>query len=261
MMNVGIFNIGEFFVQNGISQSSILSPLLFNIYMTEFDEFVISLMRASLKGKIYNEDKRRRAYTDMISEFSTSRLGILLKKSGSIEGVRSELCARKKEYYEKYRKSKYAGSLQYVRYVNDLIIGIVGSRELVSDIQQKISVFIKSNLHLDIIRNRLFNGKDTPIIFLGFLIKFVNCFNSSKVNCNTSVSIAKYKRRVLCRFKHSNARLAKAVSFRIKKNLILALQVELGNKPFNNQEIKNSTKRLAKKFKDFVLVENPALAR
>jgi Type II intron maturase len=130
-------------------------------------------------------------------------------------------------------------SLQYVRYVDDFLIGIVGPRSLVLHAQNQIDIFIKSDLHLEVKQNNIVNRNEGSVKFLGFQIYFAAFYKKTRVKWNKLASMAKYRRRVLARINKSDARLAKAAVFELKKNLIKAFRVHLlkRGKQFNSKSV------------------------
>lgn len=127
--------------------------------------------------------------------------------------------------------------MQYIRYADDFLIGIVGPRSLVFNTQKQIDTLIKSDLHLKIKQNRIVNRNEGSVKFLGFQIYFGVFCKKTRVKWNKFASMTKYRRRVLARINKSDARLAKAAVFEFKKNLIKAFRVNLSTrgKLFNKQ--------------------------
>jgi hypothetical protein len=64
-----------------------------------------------------------------------------------------------KKHHKKYGRKKgiylKVQYIQYVRYANDFLIGIVGSRNYANKIRKNINNFLKSNLHLEIKKDNL----------------------------------------------------------------------------------------------------------
>lgn len=112
--------------KNGIPQGNVLSPLLANIYLHELDTFM-----EHIKEK-YNKGIRRRAnpeYTKMI-------------RTGKVD--------RSKIIHPLMRNDNKFIRVQYIRYADDFIIGINGSKETAALIREEINQFLKNRLNLDL---------------------------------------------------------------------------------------------------------------
>ena len=105
--------------------------------------------------------------------------------------------------------------------------------------QKQIDIFIKSDLHLEVRQNNIVNRNEGFVKFLGFQIYFAVFSKKTRVKWNKLASIAKYRRRVIARMNKSDARLAKAAVFELKKNLIKAFRVNLSKrgKQFNSKNV------------------------
>lgn len=247
MQNAGIIDPSPSTFYNevkGIAQGSILSPFLFNIYMTEFDKYIKSLSSSLPQPPPPSSEesaKAKKEYRSLIRDLSSERVSTTLNKYGSIEGVKIAIEKKKKEYYEKWGRSEGVlttnkNFIHYVRYADDFIIGIGGSKRLAFDIRNKIDLFLKSNLHLEVIHNEIKNRNEGPVKFLGFLIQLSKFRTKTRIKWNRFASIQKYKNRVINRLKISDARLANAAVQSVKKNLLRIFRLKLESKGRNLQK-------------------------
>ena len=123
---------GKYVFQNQRSapqEGGILSPLLSNIYLHEFDIFMKQLGE-KYQGTIFSIKKK------LNPEYSR------FKSNGQIN------LAQKKRItgYDSFKKEYWP--VKYVRYADDFIVGINGSRKLACGIKQEIKDFLYQRLKL-----------------------------------------------------------------------------------------------------------------
>nr|QHD46951.1 hypothetical protein [Anthoceros agrestis] len=178
---------------------SILSPLLLNIYMTELDNFVKNLKTKFDLGPLSTVTKRE--CDRMRNTYGTkSTFG---KKHGAplaCEKGREALMEYYKQHSSAYNQKTYR-RLRYIRYADDFIIGIGGSKADAKEVQKQINDFIKGNLHLEVEKDKLTHLTSDIIEFLGFVIRKPDQAMSKKLRSYPKI-IEKYRRnknRVLAR--------------------------------------------------------------
>lgn len=119
----------EYIPELGTPQGGILSPLLSNIYLHEFDMFMERLME-----EFQGTRKTRKINSQALT----------LLRSG-----------RKKEYYGKGvpyydpKDSEYR-MCKYIRYADDFLIAIMGSREMVTEIRKRIAEWMRNELKIEL---------------------------------------------------------------------------------------------------------------
>lgn len=148
-LRAGYFTFNEIeFSFVGAPEGSIISPTLANIFLHELDTYVESLKETF--------DQR----TEKYRHFLKKRKTFLYKK-----------------YVSVYRASTpfmYANSqrLLYVRYADDWIIGIRGSKEDAIELKNKIAYFLKDNLKLSLNSKKtlITHARSEKAFFLGTYI-------------------------------------------------------------------------------------------
>lgn len=211
----------------GISQGSVLSPFLFNVYMNELDKYIEKLKSISrtkeLAPKTSNDVKNK--YEAFSRKFRTKcGLATTLVECGSPEMVvslyKKERAAFYKEHGTSFDEDLFLRRLVYVRYADDFLIGITGPRAFAQEISLKIQNFIKGNLQLSIHDFSLTSRDDGAVKFLGFNIYLSSLRKKAKVKSSKIKSIVKYKMRSISRLKGSDARISQAYFNSIKHGFL-----------------------------------------
>ena len=114
---------------------------------------------------------------------------------------------------------------------------------------------------MEIKQNKIVNRNEGFVLFLGFKVYLAKFHKKTRVKWNKFASIAKYRNRVCARIKKSDARLASATVFALKRDLIKAFRINLSerSKEFHKKDVKETTSILASKLT--LKKVNPAMER
>jgi len=161
---------------SGAPQGGIISPILANIYLHEFDQYMEGQIKSFHRGKTR---KRNPAYKKLA--YLAQKLDKEIKEKDAIFGTtnwveRTSLIMKIREIKsellginsvnpmdEGYRRMKY------VRYADDFVIGIAGTKEEAKAIKNKVRKFLYEELHLELSKEKtLITHLENKIPFLGY---------------------------------------------------------------------------------------------
>lgn len=180
----------------GIPQGGIDSPYLFNIYLSEFDEFIHNVITEkldTLNNKLNGTRKFNKNFNSVKAEKKKlirrlNRIKTNLKKlpqekeNKKVKNKKNFLYLTiKKIRLNEHRKNRISSTTSnqkelkffYVRYADDWIILTNGNKEIAKIIKNLISNFLKENLELKLSdkKTKITNITKEPAKFLGFELK------------------------------------------------------------------------------------------
>jgi group II intron reverse transcriptase/maturase len=149
----------------GVPQGGILSPILSNIYLHELDLYVKKLITelssddksiSKVNPKIVKYSEK---LTELNSQYQLSKDKEILKKIKDLRLERNQLPSR----------IRTGIRINYVRYADDWIIGIIGDKQIALLIKDKIARFLLEELKITLSsdKTKISHFKNEKIKFLG----------------------------------------------------------------------------------------------
>jgi group II intron reverse transcriptase/maturase len=172
----------------GSPQGGIVSPILANVYLHELDAFVEGLRTELEKGK---EKRRNPTWRRLIK-----RKHRLIARKQTRTGEFKDLLKRTRDVPAMLVNDPEFIRVKYLRYADDWLIGVCGSRALAEEIKERVKCFLKDHLHLTLSEEKtcITNTRTEEAFFLGTILKIGNGGNA-KLTRQTSRTGKTFKRR------------------------------------------------------------------
>lgn len=163
---------------SGTPQGGIISPILSNIYLHELDMYMEQYIEKFKKGKSRRGNPEYRKIAGRINYYR-KRIRNLEEESNpdreKIISYKQIIKEHQKEYLkipammqmdEEYRR------MSYVRYADDFLVGVIGSKEDATQVKKDITEFISKELKLELSQEKtlITHASDDFAKFLGYEI-------------------------------------------------------------------------------------------
>lgn len=172
---------------SGTPQGGIISPLLANIYLDKFDKWVENILIPEMNKGTARTRKRNPEYRAL--EFQLSRVKKQINATDDKE-LRTELINKYSEmrktmlsmpYYEGMNEGYV--SIKYVRYADDFLISVHGSKEDSLTVKAKIKEYLMDELKIELSEEKtLITYGGNGANFLNYQISIRNEETTKKVN-------------------------------------------------------------------------------
>jgi group II intron reverse transcriptase/maturase len=158
---------------SGTPQGGIISPLLANIYLHELDKFVMKLKTEFDTPKM---DRRTPEYNEL--RIKVAKISRHIDKSCGNERLRlmEEYKMARAQLLKTPCTPQTDRKIKYIRYADDFILGVKGSREDCQWIKSRLSEFIGGTLKMELSEDKtLITHSSECARFLGYNVRVRRC--------------------------------------------------------------------------------------
>ncbi len=208
---------------SGAPQGGIISPLLSNIYLNELDQYVEQYIESYNKG-----DKRTHnlTYHNLASKIAKRKSNNKCDWSNLTEEQKQERLKELKMLYKELQSHDSKDlfdpnyrRLKYVRYADDFILGVIGSKKEAEEIKHDLKMFLKEHLKLELSDEKtLITHSKENARFLSYDIRVVRDWHRMKMPNGTKKRKFNYQTKLFVPHKKYIQKLVQLNALKIGPN-------------------------------------------
>lgn len=227
MINANIVGISDYYIYRNENNCN-LSKFLLEIYFSQLDIYIKKF------STCFNISKLLCLKPYFLRFFYKQNLTInkkylpikIRRRLLNCFNFKNLIHLKSKNNLELYNKNFYQISflyffrhVYYVRCVENIALGVVGSKNFAKFVNKKFQSFLRSNLHLDFFSSNLYDSFSEKIFFLGFHVQiFISAVRSYSCNSNFKIS-KKYFSRIYSRLVFWKKKISFLTSYRFNTEL------------------------------------------